>query len=332
MKSLVSHKVCVAPMMDWTDRHCRHFLRLLSKHTLLYTEMVTSKALLHGDTHRLLQFNPSEYPLALQLGGNQPKELAAAAKLGEKWGYDEINLNVGCPSDRVQQGDFGACLMLQPKLVYECILAMQAAVDIPVTVKCRIGIDREESYNFLHRFVTTVAASGCRTFIIHARNAWLQGLSPKENRTIPPLRYDFVYRLKTEFPHLQIIINGGIKTYDEIEQHLHKVDGVMLGREAYHNPYILSEMDHRYFNDNHFILPREKIVQQMIPYITAELQKGIFLKHITRHMLGLLQGEIGAKHWRRTLSTKAVKANAGIDILQQALSVYLAANKKDNLK
>ena len=329
MNSIFSRKVCVAPMMDWTDRHCRHFLRLLSKHTLLYTEMVTSKALIHGDPHRLLQFNNNEHPLALQLGGNQPDELATAAKLGVEWGYDEINLNVGCPSDRVQHGHFGACLMLQPELVRDCIAAMQAVVDVPVTVKCRIGIDKQESYDFLYYFVNTVAASGCKTFIIHARNAWLNGLSPKENRTIPPLRYDLVYRLKAEFPELEVIINGGIKTYAEIEQHLQHVDGVMLGREAYHNPYILSEIDRRYYNGQHLLVTREKIVEQMLPYIQQQLQQDIYLKHITRHMLGLFQGQKGAKHWRRILSEEAVKPNAGMEVLQQAISVYLTAKQSN---
>ena len=332
MSSNFSRKVGVAPMMDWTDRHCRHFLRLISKHTLLYTEMVTSAALLHGDVQRLLKFNDSEHPLALQLGGNQPEELTKATILGEQWGYDEINLNVGCPSDRVQSGHFGACLMLQPELVRDCIASMQSAVNVPVTVKCRIGIDKEESYDFLRNFVAIVATSGCNTFIIHARNAWLQGLSPKENRTIPPLRYDFVYRLKKEFPQLEIIINGGIKTYEDIEKHLQYVDGVMLGREAYHNPYILSEIDQRYFQDNYIIPTRLDIVMSMLPYIEAELQQDIYLKHITRHLLGLFQGQPGAKHWRRTLSEEAVKPGANVDVINDALRDIISFSQRNSLQ
>ena len=311
-------------MMAWTDRHCRHFLRLISKNTLLYTEMLTSAALVHGDVQRLLQYNTSEHPLALQLGGNDAKELAQAAKLGEQWGYDEINLNVGCPSDRVQNGHFGACLMLQADLVRDCLAAMQAAVQIPVTIKCRIGVDKQESYDFLKGFVSTVSAGGCRTFIIHARNAWLLGLSPKENRNIPPLRYDFVYRLKREFPQLEIIINGGIKTHAEIEQHLSQVDGVMLGREAYHNPYILSEMDRRYFQEDCEITTRHAIMQQLIPYIEAELQRGVYLKHIVRHILGLFQGQPGAKLWRRILSEEAMRKGGDMHTISKALALLEA--------
>ena len=332
MNTNFSRKICVAPMMDWTDRHCRHFLRLISKHTLLYTEMVTSAALLHGDVQRLLKFNNSEHPLALQLGGSQSEELTKAAILGEQWGYDEINLNVGCPSDRVQSGHFGACLMLQPELVRDCIGSMQAAVNIPVTVKCRIGVDKEESYGFLRNFVATVAASGCSTFIIHARNAWLQGLSPKANRTIPPLRYDFIYQLKKDFPQLEIIINGGVKTYMDIEQHLQYVDGAMLGREAYHNPYFLSEIDKRYFQGHDVIPTRLDIVTAMLPYIETELQQDIYLKHITRHILGLFQGQPGAKHWRRTLSEEAVKSGANIDVVNHALQDIILLSQQNSLQ
>lgn len=319
MAVVVNRKISVAPMMDWTDRHCRHFLRLISKHTLLYTEMINAMALVKGKALHLLEYNSSEHPLALQLGGNDPDVLAEASKLGEQYGYDEVNLNVGCPSDRVQSGAFGACLMLQAELVRDCIAAMQNQVNIPVTVKCRIGVDRQESYEFLKNFVLTVKQSGCNTFIIHARNAWLDGLSPKENRTIPPLRYDIVYQLKQQFPELEIIINGGITTYAEIDHHLQQVDGVMLGREAYHNPYILSEMDQRYFNDDHPIPSRHDIVDTMLPYIQQQRDNDIYLKHITRHMLGLFHGQKGAKHWRRYLSEHAVKTDAGVEVVRKAL-------------
>ena len=322
MNTYALHKICVAPMMAWTDRHCRYFLRLLSKHTRLYTEMVTSAALLHGDPKKLLPFNASEHPLALQLGGSNAQQLAAAAKLGEQWGYDEINLNVGCPSDRVQQGQFGACLMLQPEQVRDCLTAMRAVVQIPVTIKCRIGIDQQESYNFLKHFVTVVTQSGCKTFIIHARNAWLGGLNPKENRTIPPLRYAFVYQLKKDFPQLEIIINGGIKTYAEIEQHLQYVDGVMLGREAYHNPYLLSEVDQRYFNDHYPIPSRVEIIKQLLPYIETELRQGTYLKYIARHLIGLFQGQAGAKSWRRTLSEEAMRYGADSKTIEKALGFF----------
>ena len=319
MSASLNRKISVAPMMDWTDRHCRHFLRLISKHSLLYTEMVNAMALVRGNALHLLEFNDSEHPLALQLGGNDPAVLADAAKLGEEYAYDEINLNVGCPSDRVQSGHFGACLMLQPELVRDCVVAMQDAVALPVTVKCRIGVDREESYDFLKNFVTIVGEGGCKTFIVHARNAWLHGLSPKENRNIPPLRYDLVYQLKQEFPDVEIIINGGIKTYQEINEHLQYVDGVMLGREAYHNPYILSEMDQQYFNDQHAVPTRDAIVQAMLPYIQQQRESDVFLNHMTRHMLGLYHAQPGARLWRRYLSEHAVKPDAGTDVVQQAL-------------
>jgi tRNA-dihydrouridine synthase A len=321
LKKNYSRKISIAPMMDWTDRHCRYFLRLITKQSLLYTEMVNANAIVHGNALHLLTYNPEEHPVALQLGGNEPEVLAKAAKVGADYGYNEINLNVGCPSDRVQSGHFGACLMLQPGLVRDCVAAMQAEVDIPVTVKCRIGIDKEESYDFLKKFVMTVRESGCETFIIHARNAWLNGLSPKENRTIPPLRYDIVYQLKQEFPDLEIIINGGITTYQQIDAHLQHVDGVMLGREAYHNPYFLSEMDQRYYQDSHDMLLREDIVNNMLPYIANQREQDIFLKHITRHMLGLFHGQPGAKQWRRYLSEYAINKDAGIDVVNHALSL-----------
>lgn len=316
----LNRRICIAPMMDWTDRHCRYFLRQLSTHSVLFTEMVNAKALVHGKALHLLEFNEAEYPVALQLGGNDPEELAKASVLGEQYGYDEINLNVGCPSDRVQSGQFGACLMLQPEVVRDCIAAMQAVVSVPVTVKCRIGIDREESYEFLERFVTTVAESGCQVFYIHARNAWLDGLSPKENRTIPPLRYDIVYQLKQAYPELEIIINGGIKTYEQIDEHLQQVDGVMLGREAYHNPYILSEMDQRYYAGTDMVPTRQQVVAALQPYIQQQLDDDIYLKHITRHMLGLFHGQPGARKWRRVLTKESIKPGAGLEVLERAIN------------
>ncbi len=316
-----ARKISIAPMMDWTDRHCRYFLRLISKHSYLYTEMVNAKAIVHGKALHLLNYNPEEHPLALQLGGNEPEVLAAASIEAEKLGYDEINLNVGCPSDRVQSGFFGACLMQKPDLVRDCIAATQAAVSIPVTVKCRIGIDREESYDFLQNFVSTVAQSGCNTFIVHARNAWLKGLSPKENRNIPPLRYDIVYQLKQEFPALEIIINGGIKTYADIDEHLQHVDGVMLGREAYHNPYILAQIDHRYYSTEAPTLSRFDIAERMLAYIDAQREKDISLHHITRHMLGLFHAEPGARQWRRYLTENSTKPGAGRQIVEAALAL-----------
>ncbi len=317
-------------MMDWTDHHCRYFLRLISKHTLLYTEMVNAKAIVLGKALHLLKYNQSEHPLALQLGGNEPDILAQAASIGAEFGYDEVNLNVGCPSDRVQSGFFGACLMQKPELVHDCIAAMQREVSIPVTVKCRIGIDREESYDFLRHFIVTVAESGCTTFIVHARNAWLDGLSPKENRNIPPLRYDIVYQLKQEFPEFEIIINGGIKTYDDCDLHLQQVDGVMIGREAYHNPYILSEMDQRYFSAKQNFDSRINIVEKMLPYIKQQREQDIFLKHITRHILGLFHCEPGARSWRRHLSENAVKHDAGVEVVEQALEfVHLQQKEED---
>jgi tRNA-dihydrouridine synthase A len=319
----LSRRISVAPMMDWTDRHCRYFLRLITKKTLLYTEMINAKALVHGDALNLLDFNAEEHPLALQLGGNVPEELAIAAKLGEEAGYDEINLNVGCPSDRVQSGAFGACLMLKPELVKDCVAAMQDKISVPVTVKCRIGVDKQESYDFLHNFVEVVSSSGCNTFIIHARNAWLQGLSPKENRNIPPLRYDIVYQLKQNFPDLEIIINGGITRYEQISEHLRRTDGVMLGREAYHNPYILSEIDSRYYSVDEPIITRAEVLKHLIDYAQQQVNNDIYLKHITRHILGLFHGQPGARQWRRHLSEYAVKRGATIDVIKKAAEFVL---------
>jgi tRNA-dihydrouridine synthase A len=307
-------------MLDWTDRHCRYFLRQISRHSWLYTEMITTAAILRGDRERLLGFHPDEAPLALQLGGSDPLELARCARIGAERGYAEINLNVGCPSDRVQSGRFGACLMAEPALVAEGVAAMVTAVAIPVTVKCRIGIDEQEDYDSFANFVATVAQAGCRTFIIHARKAWLQGLSPKQNRDIPPLRYDWVYRLKREFPSLEIIINGGIRSLDEAQLHLKQVDGVMLGREAYHNPWLLADVDWRVYGDDHPVLDRAAIVRAMLPYLEAQLAGGTYLKHVTRHMLGLFQGRPGARAWRRHLSENAHRPGAGLRVVEDALA------------
>lgn len=313
------HRFSVAPMLDWTDRHCRYFHRLLSHHALLYTEMVTTGAILHGNALRHLQFNPEEHPLALQLGGSNPADLAQCAKIAEDFGYDQVNLNVGCPSDRVQNGRFGACLMAEPELVAECVEAMRRNVQIPVTVKSRIGIDDRDSYEELVNFVGLVAASGCRTFIVHARKAWLSGLSPKENREVPPLRYEVVVQLKNDFPDLQIILNGGITSLDVSEKWLGHVDGVMLGREIYHNPYSLAQVDARIFQDDHPIKSRQEIVLTMLPYIESQLQEGVRLNSITRHMLGLFFGVEGARAWRRHLSENANKPVADKRVLLEAL-------------
>lgn len=293
-------------MMDWTDKHCRHFHRQLTKYTWLYTEMVTTGALLHGDLKRHLDFDSSEHPVALQLGGSEPEDLAKCAKLGEKWGYDEINLNCGCPSERVQRGAFGACLMAEPKLVADCVKAMRDAVSVDITVKHRIGINETSSYTFMRDFVGEIADAGCSTFIVHARNAILKGLSPKENREIPPLNYDYAYQLKREFPALEIIVNGGVKSLADIDLHLQHVDGVMVGREAYHNPYLLAEFDARYYSDKTAILSRHAVLKAMLPYVQTQLdlhaQHGLKLNSITRHMLGLMSGLNGARAFRQILS------------------------------
>ncbi|RUQ62066.1 tRNA dihydrouridine(20/20a) synthase DusA [Azospirillum doebereinerae] len=310
----------VAPMMDWTDRHCRTFHRLLSRNTLLYTEMVTTGAVLHGDRERLLGFDAVEHPVALQLGGSDPADLAACARIAEDWGYDEVNLNVGCPSDRVQSGRFGACLMAEPDLVARLIGAMRDAVSIPVTVKSRIAIDEMEEWPTLDRFVRTVSATGCTHFIVHARKAWLKGLSPKENRDVPPLRYDLVHRLKQENPHLTIAINGGIRSLDEAEQHLTTFDSVMIGRAAYETPYLLADADRRLFGG----APgpdRHAVVDAMIPYVEDRLSRGTPLSAITRHMLGLFQGLVGARAWRRHISENAHRPGAGPEVLQNAAAL-----------
>jgi tRNA-dihydrouridine synthase A len=318
--NLSPRRVSVAPMMDWTDRHCRYFHRLISQHTWLYTEMVTTGALLHGDVPRHLAFNQEEHPVALQLGGSEPDDLARSAKLGESWGYDEINLNCGCPSERVQRGAFGACLMSEPTLVADCVKAMCDAVSIPVTVKHRIGIDHVEEYEFVRDFVGTVAQAGCTVFVVHARNAILKGLSPKENREIPPLKYEYAYRLKRDFPDLEILINGGIKTLDEVELHLQHVDGVMLGREAYHNPFLLAEVDRRFYDAQAPVPTRAEIEDGMRQYAQREMNKGAYLGALTRHTLGLHHGEPGARGWRRTLSDHRRLAQADLSIFDEARS------------
>src|SRR3990167_3044116 len=312
--------ISVAPMMDWTDRHDRYFLRLISPHVRLYTEMVTAAAMKYGDADYLLQFHPLEHPLALQLGGSEPALLAECAQRGEEAGYDEINLNVGCPSDRVQKGAFGACLMLQADLVAACVFAMQNKVSIPVTVKCRIGVDDQDSFAFLQSFIEKVSAAGCRHFIIHARKAWLKGLSPKQNREVPPLDYGRVKAIKKLFPQLTIIMNGGIKTMADITAQLQVVDGVMIGREAYSNPYLLTEIESRYFNNKN-VLKRSEVMMQFIPYVEAQLKRGVRLSAMTRHILGLYHGVGGARAWRRYLSEKAHLPLANSEIIKNAVAL-----------
>lgn len=313
-----THKLSVAPMLDWTDRHCRYFLRQFSKHTVLYTEMVTTGAIIHGKGD-YLSFDESEHPIVLQLGGSDPSELAICARRAESLGYDEINLNVGCPSDRVQNGRFGACLMAQPQLVADCIKAMQDAASIPVTVKTRIGIDEQDSYEFLTEFVNTVASVGCEHFIIHARKAWLSGLSPKQNREIPPLDYPRVYQLKRDFPQLQISLNGGVKTLDDTQQHLRHVDGVMIGREIYQNPYLLADADQAIWGEqNSQAISREQIIAAMVDYVERHIKSGGKPWHVYRHMLGLCNGLPGGKKYRRHLSEQTAANNVNADVLKQA--------------
>lgn len=316
--------ISIAPMMDWTDRHDRYFLRLISPQVLLYTEMVTTGALIYGDTKRFLAFDPAEHPLALQLGGSDAKQLAQSAKLGEDYGYDEINLNVGCPSDRVKSGNFGACLMLSPHIVAEGVAAMSHAVKIPVTVKCRIGVDENDSYEELCHFIRLVSSAGCDVFIIHARKAWLNGLSPKENREIPPLQYNVVKQIKKDFPHLTIVINGGIKTLAEINGLLPDVDGVMIGREAYTNPYFLAEIQQAYFSPDTEKANRIDVIEKLIPYIDEQLKSNIKLSNMTRHILGLFHKEKGARAWRRTISENAHKPGMNSRLIREALqAVFL---------
>ncbi len=316
----LDRRLTLAPMMEWSTSDCRTFWRMLTRRAVLYSEMVTTGALIHGDRARFLDFNAVEHPLALQLGGSDPKALAECARIAEGWGYDEVNLNCGCPSDRVQNGMIGACLMAEPELVANCIASMQNAVKIPVTVKHRIGIDDMEDYAGLVNFVSTIAAAGCDTFIVHARKAWLKGLSPKENREIPPLQYDKVVQLKRDFPQLNIIINGGITTLEQTKTLLQAVDGVMIGREAYSNPYLLAEVDQLIYGDARPIISRAEVMEQVLAYCEEQLSKGARLNHITRHILGLYQGQPGARSFRRVISEQAHKPGAGIEVLKRALA------------
>ncbi|VXD14652.1 tRNA-dihydrouridine synthase A [Planktothrix serta PCC 8927] len=317
------YPLSIAPMMDRTDRHYRYFMRQITRRTLLYTEMVTTAAILHGDHEKLLGFSPEEKPLVLQLGGDNPDHLATCAKIAEDWGYDQVNLNVGCPSDRVQNGNFGACLMAQPELVAKAVEALQKAVNIPVTVKHRIGIDEQDKYEDMADFVRIVSDAGCQQFTVHARKAWLQGLSPKENRTIPPLRYEEVYRLKQEFPHLFIEINGGFKTLAEVKQQLQFVDAVMIGRAAYDHPYLFATADQEIYGEKTPPLTRREVIESMYPYIKYWLQNGIRLNSITRHLLELFAGQTGTKAWKRYISENAHLPGAGVEVLQQALEKVL---------
>jgi tRNA-dihydrouridine synthase A len=313
----------VAPMMEWTDRHCRYFHRLLAPSALLYTEMVTTGAIIHGDADRFLAYNPEEHPLALQLGGSEPEDLAACARIAEQRGYDEVNLNVGCPSDRVQRGRFGACLMLEPDLVRDCMSAMLEAVDIPVTIKTRLGVDDCYSYQYMSDFVGRVAGSGCTVFVMHARKAVLAGLSPKQNRDVPPLHHDWVYRLKKESPELEVVINGGIDSVESVKNQLDHVDGVMLGRAAYHTPWLLAECQQQFF-ETHGVSKREDIIEPMNLYLERQVKKGTAVKHISRHLLGLFQGLPGARAWRRYLSENAYRDDDNTDLLNQALAAMKA--------
>ena len=321
-----AHRLSVAPMLDWTTRDYRYFIRLITKQCLLYTDMITTGALMHGDAARFLAHDEIEGPLALQLGGSDPATMAQCAVMAEDWGYDEVNINVGCPSDRVQSGLFGACLMAEPNLVAECVAEMQARVTIPVTVKTRLGIDEQDSYEFLSQFVETVSSAGCKTFILHARKAWLSGLSPKENRDVPPLNYERVYQIKHDYPDLQIAINGGVQTLEEVQTHLHQVDGTMIGRVAYHDPYRLATADSVVFGKADQGLSRHEVIEAMLPYISQRMAVGRSLKSITRHLLGLFQGQPGAKAWRRYLSENAHLKGARIEVLEAALKLVPDAN------
>ncbi|MCW5728706.1 tRNA dihydrouridine(20/20a) synthase DusA [Parvibaculum sp.] len=321
MLTYKAKSISVAPMMDWTDRHDRFFLRLIARHPLLYTEMVTTAAVLHGDRARLLGFDPDEHPVALQLGGSEPAELAEAAAIGEAFGYNEINLNVGCPSDRVQSGRFGACLMREPGLVARCVEAMRARIAVPVTVKCRIGVDAQEPREALPAMARAVREAGCATLIVHARKAWLEGLSPKENRDVPPLDYPLVYDLKRDMPGMEIIVNGGISTLDEAAAHLDHVDGVMLGRAAYQNPWILAEVDRRFYDDDHPVPTRHDVIENFLPYVERELARGTHLHAMTRHILGLFQGCPGARAFRRHISENAPRPGAGVEVIRDAAAL-----------
>ena len=320
----LNRTLSIAPMMDWTDRHCRYFHRLLAPSAMLYTEMVTTGAIIHGDTDRYLAFNTQEHPLALQLGGSDPEDLVSCARIAQQRGFDEINLNVGCPSDRVQRGRFGACLMLEPDLVRDCMSAMLDAVDIPVTIKTRLGVDDHYSYQYMSDFVGKVAESGCRVFIMHARKAILAGLSPKQNREVPPLHHDWVYRLKQESPALEIVINGGIDSVGTAKNHLEYVDGIMLGRAAYQTPWVLSQCQQQLFEKPAVTRP-EDVIWPMTDYLESQVKKGTAVKHISRHLLGLFQGKPGAKVWRRYLSENAYKDDNNTKLLLQALAVMKSA-------
>jgi tRNA-dihydrouridine synthase A len=320
-------RLSVAPMMDWTDTHCRAFHRVLAPHARLYTEMVHANAVIHGDRARLLAMDPGEHPVALQLGGSEPELLAQAAAIGAAEGFDEINLNCGCPSDRVQAGRFGACLMREPDLVASAVAAMVAACDVPVTVKCRLGVDDDHDWGRFLAFIDTVAAAGCRMFVVHARNAWLKGLSPKENREVPPLRYDWAWRLKQERPQLQVIVNGGIATQDEATAHLAHADGAMLGRAAYHDPYLLHLLDVAWFGGQ--LRTRAELLEAYRPYVEAQLARGVFLKHITRHILGLFAGERGGRAFRQVLSEGAHQPGADWSLLQQAIALTQSFSTSD---
>ncbi len=316
----ISHRLCIAPMMDWTDRHCRYFLRLVAPQARLYTEMVTTGALQFGNVPRHLDFDPAEHPLALQLGGSDPYALAHSARLGEAWGYDEINLNVGCPSERVQTGSFGACLMAEPTLVADCVKAMRDAVDLPVTIKHRTGIDDVDEYSYVRDFVGTVSRAGAFVFIVHARNAILKGLSPKENREVPPLKYAFVHRLKRDFPDLKIVINGGITTREMIAEQLEHVDGVMLGRAAYHDPWVLAQAEADCFGDTPPHRRRADVIHALLPYVERQRSAGVGLRAIARHILGLYHGQPGGRRFRQLLSDADRLKSGGSQLLLDALA------------
>ncbi|MFT5114106.1 MAG: tRNA-dihydrouridine synthase A [Parasphingorhabdus sp.] len=313
-----NHRFCVAPMLDWTDRHARYFYRLISKNALLYTEMVTTGAIIYGDRERHLQFDNFEQPVALQLGGSDPKDLVACAQIAQDYGYSEINLNVGCPSDRVQSGRFGACLMLEPDLVAECVASMQSAIAMPVTVKTRLGIDDLDDYEFVHKFVKTVSETGCDTFLLHARKAWLKGLSPKQNREVPPLQYEKVFQLKQDFPELTMVLNGGLKSHDDCLPVLEKLDGVMVGREVYQNPMILADVDQLYFQSAPRAIDRSEILATYLSYVDEQLNRDVYLKHMIPPLFGLFQGLPGTKAWKRYLSENAYKKDAGRWVVEEA--------------
>lgn len=314
-----THRVSVAPMMGCTDRHYRYLARLISKYTVLYTEMLTTGAVIHGKREKLLGYHAMEHPVALQLGGSDPRELALSAKIAYDYGYDEINLNVGCPSDRVQAGKFGACLMKEPQLVADCVAAMVAAVPVPVTVKCRIGVDHHDSEEALHAFTAGLVDAGCRALIVHARKAWLQGLSPRDNRTIPPLDYPRVYALKRAFPELPMMINGGVTTLQEVDAHLQQVDGVMIGREAYANPWLLAEVDARYYGSAQATRDPKQVIMAFLPYVATQLAQGVKLRSIIRHLVGFFPGEQGARQWRRYLSQHGGDEMRGVRVIEEAL-------------